>query len=188
MTVEAILAHALAMLQRHGRWTDGTLKRQCPLDDAAREDLTNERLEGQGVAVDARGNVLVWTGAAGAASPATSRPASTPARAPHAYTPASLAEKRLTSNSTLEGERQQVTVLFADLKGSMALLADRDPEAARQLLDPGLERMMAAVPRYEGTVQQVMSDGRMALFGAPIARQIMPCGPATRPWPCRTRA
>jgi class 3 adenylate cyclase len=62
-------------------------------------------------------------------------------------------------------------VLFADLKGSMELLADRDPEEARQLLDPVLERLMAAVHRYEGTVNQVMGDGIMALFGAPLAHE-----------------
>ena len=62
-------------------------------------------------------------------------------------------------------------MLFADLKGSMELLADRDPEEARQLLDPVLERMMAAVHRYEGTVNQVMGDGIMALFGAPLAHE-----------------
>jgi class 3 adenylate cyclase len=62
-------------------------------------------------------------------------------------------------------------VLFADLKGSMELLADRDPEEARQLLDPVLERMMASVHRYEGTVNQVMGDGIMALFGAPITHE-----------------
>jgi class 3 adenylate cyclase len=71
----------------------------------------------------------------------------------------------------MEGERKQVTVLFADLKGSMELLADRDPEEARQLLDPVLERMIEAVHRYEGTVNQVMGDGIMALFGAPIAHE-----------------
>jgi len=64
-----------------------------------------------------------------------------------------------------------VTVLFADLKGSMELLADRDPEEARKLLDPVLERMMEAVHRYEGTVNQVMGDGIMALFGAPLAHE-----------------
>jgi class 3 adenylate cyclase len=77
----------------------------------------------------------------------------------------------MTSKSALEGERKQVTVLFADLKGSMELLADRDPEEARQLLDPVLERMMEAVHRYEGTVNQVMGDGIMALFGAPLAHE-----------------
>jgi class 3 adenylate cyclase/tetratricopeptide (TPR) repeat protein len=90
---------------------------------------------------------------------------------PQSYTPRHLAEKILTSKAALEGERKQVTVLFADLKGSMELLADRDPEEARKLLDPVLERMMEAVHRYEGTVNQVMGDGIMALFGAPLAHE-----------------
>jgi class 3 adenylate cyclase len=90
---------------------------------------------------------------------------------PLSYTPNYLAEKILTSKTALEGERKQVTVLFADLKGSMELLADRDPEEARQLLDPVLERMMDAVHRYEGTVNQVMGDGIMALFGAPLTHE-----------------
>jgi class 3 adenylate cyclase/tetratricopeptide (TPR) repeat protein len=90
---------------------------------------------------------------------------------PETYTPKHLAERILTSKAALEGERKQVTVLFADLKGSMELLADRDPEEARELLDPVLEHMMEAVHRYEGTVNQVMGDGIMALFGAPLAHE-----------------
>jgi class 3 adenylate cyclase/tetratricopeptide (TPR) repeat protein len=90
---------------------------------------------------------------------------------PQKYTPRYLAEKILTSRRALEGERKQVTVLFADIKGSLELLADRDPEEARKLLDPVLERMMEAVHRYEGTVNQVMGDGIMALFGAPLAHE-----------------
>ena len=90
---------------------------------------------------------------------------------PESYTPKYLAEKILTSRAALEGERKQVTVLFADLKGSMELLAERDPEEARKILDPVLERMMDAVHRYEGTVNQVMGDGIMALFGAPLAHE-----------------
>jgi hypothetical protein len=92
-------------------------------------------------------------------------------RSPESYTPKHLAEKILTSRSALEGERKQVTVLFADLKGSMELLAERDPEEARKLLDPVLEHMMESVHRYEGTVNQVMGDGIMALFGAPVAHE-----------------
>jgi len=90
---------------------------------------------------------------------------------PESYTPKHLAEKILTSKTALEGERKQVTVLFADLKGSMELLADRDPEEARKLLDPVIERMMEAVHHYGGTINQVMGDGIMALFGAPLARE-----------------
>jgi class 3 adenylate cyclase/tetratricopeptide (TPR) repeat protein len=87
------------------------------------------------------------------------------------YTPRHLAERILGSRTALEGERKQVTVLFADMKGSMELLAERDPEEARRLLDPVLGLMMEAVHRYEGTVNQVMGDGIMALFGAPIAHE-----------------
>jgi len=104
---------------------------------------------------------------AGQAAPSTAPRFS----APEAYTPKHLAEKIITSKAALEGERKQVTVLFADLKGSMELLADRDPEEARKLLDPVLEHMMEAVHRYEGTVNQVMGDGIMALFGAPLAHE-----------------
>src|SRR4029434_8964734 len=113
------------------------------------------------------GEVLVWTG--GTASPGGRGEAQT--HAPLISMPTYLAEKILQSKPILEGERKQVTVLFADLKGSMELLARRDPEEARQLLDPVLEQMMDAVHRYEGTVNQVMGDGIMALFGAPIAHE-----------------
>ncbi len=98
---------------------------------------------------------------------------------PEAYTPKHLAEKILTSKAALEGERKQVTILFADLKGSMELLADRAPEDARKILDPVLEHMMEAVHRYEGTVNQVMGDGIMALFGAPLAHEDH-CSPRLR--------
>jgi Double zinc ribbon/Adenylate and Guanylate cyclase catalytic domain len=93
------------------------------------------------------------------------------------YTPKHLAEKILTSKAALEGERKQVSVLFADLKGSMELLADRDPEEARKILDPVLERMMEAVHRYEGTVNQVMGDGIMALRGRRSPTRTTPSPP-----------
>src|SRR5262245_53158409 len=75
------------------------------------------------------------------------------------------------SRNPLEAERKHVTVLFADMRASMQLLADRDPEEAREIIDPVLERMMEAVRHYEGTVNQVMGDGIMALFGAPVAHE-----------------
>jgi class 3 adenylate cyclase len=97
--------------------------------------------------------------------------ASAPFAAPSSYTPKHLAERIINSKATLEGERKQITVLFADLKGSMELLADHDPEEARKILDPVLELMMEGVHHYEGTVNQVMGDGIMALFGAPLAHE-----------------
>ena len=104
----------------------------------------------------------------GAPTPATAARDGAP---PESYTPKHLAEKILTSRAALEGERKQVTVLFADVKGSLEMLADRDPEEAQKLLDPILERMMEAVHHYEGTVNQAMGDGIMALFGAPVAHE-----------------
>jgi class 3 adenylate cyclase len=112
-----------------------------------------------------------FCGGCGTPLAAAPRPPEPPARTPQSYIPGYLAEKILTAKNTLEGERKQVTVLFADLKGSMELLADRDPEEARHILDPVLERLMAAVHRYEGTVNQVLGDGIMALFGAPLAHE-----------------
>src|SRR5215510_14470121 len=115
--------------------------------------------------------MLVWTGDTASSSVPASSPAPDHGRAPLTYTPQYLAEKILTSRSALEGERKQVTVLFADIKDSTELIKDLDPEAAQQLLDPALRSMMDAVHRYEGTVNQVLGDGIMALFEAPVAHE-----------------
>src|SRR5262249_52800545 len=162
-----ILAQVLELLLREGRVSYRALKLRFNINDDYIEGIKDELIYAKKLAVDEENRVLVWAGeqtSASTTAPApetpalAARPATDPARAPLAYTPRHLAEKILTSRSALEGERKQVTVLFADLKGSMELLADRDPEEARQLLDPVLERMMAAVHRYEGTVNQVMGD------------------------------
>ena len=166
MDFVAVLDQVSTLLRQRGRVAYRTLKVQFHLDDEALEALKDELLYAQQIARDEDNRILVWTGDA-----APAPLAEPPPPAPLAYTPSYLAEKILTSRSALEGERKQVTVLFADLKGSMELLADRDPEEARRLLDPVLERMMAAVHRYEGTVNQVMGDGIMALFGAPLAHE-----------------
>src|SRR5215813_8735969 len=169
MRFEEILDQAIAMLQRRGRITYRALKRQFNLDDAFLEDLTVELIKGQRLARDEDGEVLVWTGDATPAAPIPMPPAAAPA--PLAYTPPYLVEKILTTRSAVEGERKQVTVLFADLKGSTELIRDLDPEAAQTLLDPALQHMMDAVHRFEGTVNQVLGDGIMALFGAPVAHE-----------------
>jgi class 3 adenylate cyclase/tetratricopeptide (TPR) repeat protein len=175
MTFEEILDQAIAMLQRRGRVTYRALKRQFSLDDPFLDDLKEELIYGQQLAVDEDGKVLVWTGGADRGSapspPVTSSPGTAPPRAPLSYTPPYLTEKILDARPQLEGERKQVTVLFADIKDSTELIRDLDPEAAQQLLDPALHRMMDAVHRYEGTVNQVLGDGIMALFGAPIAHE-----------------
>jgi hypothetical protein len=129
------------MLQQHGRVSYRALKRQFAIDDAVLEDLKYELIEIQQRAVDHDGIVLVWTEGASAAAttvplPSTIVPPFTcrPEPQPLAYTPPYLTEKILASQGALEGECKQVTVLFADLKGSMELLADRDPKEARAIL------------------------------------------------------
>src|SRR3989442_6478089 len=177
MDFYAVLDQVVDLLRSRQRATYRTLKRQFNLDDAALEDLKEELLFTHPQIADEGGRGLVWTSDTGS-EPASPSPAPSSmvsetrqAREPLVYTPQHLAEKILTSRSVLEGERKQVTVLLADLKGSTELIADRDPEQARKLLDPVLERMMEAVHRYEGTMNQVMGDGIMALFGAPLAHE-----------------
>ena len=94
-----------------------------------------------------------------------------PGPAPGSYTPGVLADRIRSARHRIEGERKQVTVLFADIRGSLEMLGDRDPEEVSALLEPILARMMDAVHRYEGTVNQVLGDGIMALFGAPLAHE-----------------
>ncbi|HEV8472799.1 MAG TPA: adenylate/guanylate cyclase domain-containing protein [Methylomirabilota bacterium] len=93
------------------------------------------------------------------------------AAAPAGYTPRHLAEKILTSRSALEGERKQVTVLFADCVGFTELSRAMDPEVLHQVMDGCFQRLLDAVHRFEGTVNQFTGDGAMALFGAPIAHE-----------------
>jgi predicted ATPase/class 3 adenylate cyclase len=185
LTFEEILDQAIAMLQRRGRLTYGTLKRQFQLEDDALEDLKTELIKGQRLAVDEDGEVLVWVGGPAAGAPPTPEAAIPPAqppdrsppKSPIAYTPRHLAERILAEQQALEargapdGERKTITALFADIKGSMDLLENLDPEEARQLIDPALQLMMEAVHRYEGYVAQGLGDGIFALFGAPIAHE-----------------
>ena len=95
----------------------------------------------------------------------------TPVFVPGTYVPAPPSSDLLTSRTAVEGERKHVTVLFADIRSSLEMLVDRDPEESRAVLDPVLLCMMEAVHRYEGTVNQVLGDGIMALFGAPVAHE-----------------
>ena len=171
MEFDELLAQVIALLQRQGRVSYGALKRRFRLDDEYLEDIKVELIEAQGLAADEQGRILVWLGSPGAAPRLTAPSVRDTAEAPLAYTPPYLAEKIFTSRAALEGERKQVTVLFADLKGSTELIEGLDPEEARRLLDPALHVMMDAVHRYEGTVNQVLGDGIMALFGAPVAHE-----------------
>src|SRR5688500_2591775 len=90
---------------------------------------------------------------------------------PEAYTPKHLADKILTTASALKGERKHVTVLFVDVSGFTSLSERLDPEEVHRLMSRAFDLMLAEVHRYEGTVNQFLGDGIMALFGAPIAHE-----------------
>src|SRR5256712_14019858 len=104
----------------------------------------------------------------------------TPDSRPISYTPRHLTERIRAEQAAMEargatdGERRIITALFADIKGSMALMEDLDPEEARRLIDPALQLMMDAVHRYEGYVAQFIGDGIFAFFGAPLAHEDHP--------------
>jgi class 3 adenylate cyclase len=98
-------------------------------------------------------------------------PKQAPPPDPRSYTPKHLAEKILTSRSALEGERKQVTVLFTDVKGSMDLAEQLDPEEWHKIMDRFFAILSDGVHRFEGTINQYTGDGIMALFGAPIAHE-----------------
>ena len=127
--------------------------------------------------------MLVWVGEPASASALPPVPA-TPARAsasapdqarvPLAYTPKHLADKILTSHSALEGERKQVTVLFADVAGFTTLAEQLDPEVVHEIINRCFEGITAEVHRFEGTINQYTGDGVMALFGAPLAHEDSP--------------
>ena len=179
MDFDELFAQVLEALQREQRISYRALRRRFHLSDDDLEDLKVEMIEAKHLAVDENDRILVWTGGAEFAQPsrpsiqdnASSPPSPAPERDPVSYTPKHLAEKILTSRSALEGERKQVTVLFCDLANSTPLAAKLGPEAMHTLLNRFFELALGAVHRDEGTINQFLGDGFMALFGAPIAHE-----------------
>jgi class 3 adenylate cyclase/tetratricopeptide (TPR) repeat protein len=155
---------AKTYLEEQGRVSVRALRREFELDDDSLADLVEELVEIQGVATQ-DGPALAWCGPAPIAPPAP------PERDPRAYTPKHLADKILQSKSALEGERKQVTVVFADVKGSMELAEQAGAENWHRILDHFFAVLNEGVHRFEGTVNQYTGDGIMALFGAPIAHE-----------------
>src|SRR5712691_6345832 len=168
MTFDAILAQVLDLLQHQGRVAYRALKVRFNLDDDYLEALKDELIYARRLAVDEADRVLVWTGATASVPPPTV-PVLVQDQAPLSYTPKHLADKILTTRSALEGERKQVTVLFCDIANSTPLAARLGPEAMHTLLNRFFEIALDEVHRYEGTINQFLGDGFMALFGAPIA-------------------
>lgn len=174
MTFEEILQQTVDILQNRGKVSYRALQRQFELDDAYLVDLKDEILYAYPQVVD-DGRGLAWTSETMAASPASNVVSPIAGYAsvqnPHAYTPPHLAEKILTSHAALQGERKQVTVLFCDLANSTGLAEQLGPETMHTVLNQFFELALGSVHRYEGTINQFLGDGFMALFGAPIAHE-----------------
>src|SRR3989449_6749310 len=180
MEILAILAQVRELLQQQGRLSYRILKMQFQLDDEQLEVLKEELINIQELARDKDGKMLVWKGAATPATTPITLPPQPHSQPPASYTPPHLAERILAEQAALEargvteGERKTITALFADIKGSTALIEGLDPEEARAIIDPALQLMMDAVHRYEGYVAQALGDGIFALFGAPLAHEDHP--------------
>ena len=176
MTFDEVLAQTLTLLEQEGRVSYSALKRRFDLDDEYVKDLKEEIIDAKQVAVDEDGKILVWS----AVDTAARLRESLGSQSSISYTPSHLAERivaeqaAMEARGAVEGERKTITALFADLKGSTALIDGLDPEEARDIIDPALQIMMDAVHRYEGYVAQALGDGIFALFGAPIAHEDHP--------------
>ena len=169
MTFEEILDQAIAMLQRRGRLTYGALKRQFQLDDAYLEDLKAELIEGQRLAADEDGRVLVWTG--GASTP----PESVASPPPHQEEPLAAPHTRVASPAVeprpADAERRQLTVLFCDLVDSTVLASQLDPEDLREVVRAYQETCAKVIARFEGHIAQYLGDGLLVYFGYPLAHE-----------------
>jgi class 3 adenylate cyclase/tetratricopeptide (TPR) repeat protein len=171
MTFEEILDQAIAMLQRRGRLTYSTLKRQFQLDDAALEDLKDELIYGQRVAADEEGRVLVWTGDADV-PPSSLRPSAQPASQPVTQEGSLSQTPPLSAAfSPPDAERRQLTVLFCDLVDSTALARQLDPEELREVVRAYQATCAKVIARFEGHIAQYLGDGLLVYFGYPQAHE-----------------
>ena len=179
MTFEEILDQAMAMLQRRGRLTYSTLKRQFQLDDAALDDLKNELIEGQRVAVDERGNVLVWTGGTDVSphiAPPGLQPGAPPDTSNAHRTPSSPAPAAPTFP---DAERRQLTILFCDLVDSTALASRLDPKTSV----PSSRPIKPPVPKSSSALTATLpSTSAMACWCTSAIRRRMK---TTSGGPCR---
>jgi class 3 adenylate cyclase len=171
MTFEEILDQAIAMLQRRGRLTYGTLKRQFQLDDVALEDVKNELIEGQRLAVDERGNALVWTGGTDVSPRITPQPPQPGAPSGTPDTPHPPSRAAQTAPPSLEAERRQLTVMFCDLVNSTGLAQQLDPEDYRAVVRAYQEVAVTAIRPFNGYVAQYLGDGLLVYFGYPQAHE-----------------
>lgn len=156
MTFEELLAQVAEVLQRQGRVSYGGLKRRFGLDDAYLQDVKDELIDAQQVALDEDGKVLIWR-----------------ERISKETEKGALEEQHSRPLDSLhrEAERRQLTVLFCDLVGSTALSEQLDPEELRELVRAYQEACAAVIDRFEGSIAQYLGDGILVYFGYPTAHE-----------------
>src|SRR5262249_4767105 len=167
MDFVAVIDQVIALLRQRGRLTYRTLQRQFQLDEAALDDLKDELLYGQRLAVDEDGRVLVWTGGTPSALP-TASPVPLPAtpdvsRAPDEAAPGTPPRP--------DAERRQLTVLFCDLVDSTRLSSQLDPEEYREVVRAYQSACTEVIQRYDGHIVQLLGDGLLVYFGYPVAHE-----------------
>jgi class 3 adenylate cyclase len=171
MTFEEILDQAIALLQRRGRITYRTLKRQFQLDDAALADLTIELIKGQRLAVDEDGEVLVWTGAVGMTQESVTLSSPPPLQPGTRNTLRMHSDTAPPAPPIPAAERRQLTVLFCDLVDSTTLARQLDPEDLREVVRAYQDTCAKVIARYEGHIAQYLGDGLLVYFGYPQAHE-----------------
>jgi TOMM system kinase/cyclase fusion protein len=171
MDFYALLDDVLDLLRRRGRVTYRALKRQFHLDDDVLDDLKEEILYGQRLAVEEDGRVLVWVGDAGS-TPAPTLPAPQPVQMPAAERDRAVpAESPAAEPRPVEAERRQLTVLFCDLVDSTALSSRLDPEDWREVVRAYQDTCAKVIARFEGHIAQYLGDGLLVYFGYPQAHE-----------------
>ena len=191
MKFSEIIKQATDLLQQRGRLSYRTLRMEFDLDNEQLDVLKEQLIDIEALAIDQDGKMLVWVGAGINAEKYKGISGNTEGEkakggkgekegTPGQWMPPHLAERiraeqaALEARSGTDGERKTITALFADLKGSTALIEGLDPEEARAIIDPALQLMMDAVHQYDGFVAQALGDGIFALFGAPLAHEDHP--------------
>src|SRR2546425_2810467 len=150
MTFDELLAQVVELLQRQGRVSYGALKRRFALDDDYLQDLKDELIDAQRIALDEDGKVLVWLGEGEKGRDSGPRTA---------------------DSGLFSGERRQLTVMFCDLVGSTALSEQLDPEELREVVRAYQQTSAAVIERYEGNIAQYLGDGLLVYFGSPTAHE-----------------
>src|SRR5262245_50157853 len=170
MTFDEILEQAIEMLQRRGRLTYRTLKRQFQLDDEALEDLKFELIEGQRLATDENGTVLIWTGDTASGQAVAPQPAQ-PTPQPVVQEQRSPQTAPLPTAPPPDAERRQLTVMFCDLVDSTKLSSQLDPEEYRDVVRAYQTACAEVIRRYDGHIAQLLGDGLLVYFGYPQAHE-----------------